>query len=253
MEALFISPYLLALLFLVVAFAYSSVGLGGGTSFTALLAIFGASYQAIPTVSLTLNVIVTAIGSGIFLHQRHGRLRLIGPFLATSLPLAYVGGSLDLSPGLFYGLLIVTLILVAGRIFLWKDAQMELDLNRKQKLSLALLLGALLGFIAGAVGIGGGIYLVPLVIVLGLGTEREAAACGAVFTGINSASGLIARVQHHPVEWMAVLPLVIAVGVGGVAGAWMGARRLSPRTMQKVLGGIVVLAIVLLARRMAIG
>lgn len=253
MENLLVSPYLLALLFLVVAFAYSSVGLGGGTSFTALLAIFGAGHQAIPTVSLTLNVIVTLIGSGIFLHQRYGRIRLIAPFLVASLPFAYLGGSLDLSPGLFYGLLLVTLVLVAGRIFLWKDARIGFDLSRNRKLALALLLGTLIGFIAGAVGIGGGIYLVPLVIVLGLGTEREAAACGAVFTGMNSASGLIARVQHHPIELTAILPLVAAVVVGGVAGAWMGARRLSPRALQRVLGGIVVVAILLLARRMVTG
>lgn len=253
MEELVVSPYLLALLFLIVAFAYASVGLGGGTAYTALLAVFGTSYLAIPTISLTLNVVVTAIGSWVFLSQRYGRLRLIAPFLVTSLPLAYVGGMLDLSPALFYGLLVITLVAVAMRIFLWKEPRMGADLSRGRQVVLAVLLGALIGFVGGSVGFGGGIFMVPLAVLLGLGTEREAAACGAVFTGINSASGLIARIQHHPIDGTAMLPLVVAVVAGGLVGARMGARCLSPRAMQKVMGGIALVAVVLLVRRVWIG
>lgn len=249
MEELLITPHLLALLFLVVAFAYSSVGLGGGTAYTALLAVFGASHLAIPTISLTLNVVVTAVGSWVFLRHRYGRLRLVAPFLVTSLPFAYVGGMLDLSPGLFYALLVLTLAAVAGRIFLWTDPRVGVDLGRGQQLALAVVLGALIGFVGGSVGFGGGIFVVPVAVLLGLGTEREAAACGAVFTGVTSASGLLARVQHHPVDWEAMLPLVVAVLIGGSVGAQAGSRRLSPRTMQKVMGVVAVVAAVLLVHR----
>ncbi len=253
MEELIISPYLLALLFLIVAFAYSSVGLGGGTSYTALLAVFGASYVVIPTISLTLNVLVTAVGSWVFLRHRHGRLRLIAPFLVTSLPFAYLGGMLDFSPEQFYVLLVLTLAAVAARIFLWKDPRVGVDLRRGQQLALASGLGALIGFVGGSVGFGGGIFMVPLAVLLGLGTEREAAACGAVFTSVTSVSGLLARVQHHPVDWSAVLPLVVAVLLGGVVGARMGSRRLTPRAMQRVMGAVVVVAAVLLVHRMWVG
>lgn len=253
MESLLIPTLLLAFLFLIVACAYASVGLGGGTAYTALLAVFGVSHVAIPTVSLTLNVLVTAIGSWVFLRHRHGRLRLIAPFLVTSLPLAYVGGTLALSPELFYVLLIVTLVAVAARIFLWKDPGVAVKLGRRQQLALATLLGALIGLVGGSLGFGGGIFVVPLVVLLGLGTEREAAACGAVFTCATSASGLLARLQHHPVDGEAVLPLVVAVLVGGLVGARMGARRLSARTMQRVMGIVVLVAAVLLMHRLWMG
>ncbi len=111
---------------------------------------------------------------------------------------------------------------------------------------MSLGLGTVFGLTAGIVGIGGGIYLVPLILILGLGTEREAAAAGAVFTWINSVAGLAARIQRLSVDWDALAPLAGAVAVGAALGAWMGASWLSRRTMQRVLGGIVLLAIALL-------
>lgn len=253
MESLLISPLGLAVLFFAISVAYASVGLGGGTAYTALLVIVGASYQAIPTVSLSLNVIATAIGSFVFLRARHGRASLILPFLLTSVPAAYVGGSLPVAPDVFYGVLFVTLVLVAVRIFVGKDVAIDLDLGRKQQIALSLAIGTVLGLVAGIVGIGGGIYLVPLIIIFGLGTEREAAACGALFTGINSVAGLAARMQHYAVEMADLLPLAGAVGVGALLGARMGASWLARRTMRRVLGGIVLLAIVLLIDELFIG
>lgn len=124
MEELLIPIPALALLCFGVTVAYASVGLGGGTAYTALLAILGASHQMIPTVSLLLNVVVTTIGSLIFLRARHGRAALIVPFVCTSVPAAYVGGLLPVSPEFFYGLLLGTL--VAVRIFVWDEAALDL-------------------------------------------------------------------------------------------------------------------------------
>jgi len=246
MDGLLISIPALALLCFGITVAYASVGLGGGTAYTALLAILGASYQMIPTISLLLNVVVTTIGSLIFLRAQHGRAPLIVPFVTTSVPAAYVGGLLPVSPDLFYGLLLGTLALVALRIFVWEDAALDIALKRPAESLLSRALGTGLGLVAGVVGIGGGIYLVPLILILGLGTEREAAAAGAVFTWINSVAGLAARVQRFAVDWVQLAPLAGAVAVGAVLGAWLGASWLSRRAMQRVLGGIVLLAIVLL-------
>lgn len=246
MDQLVISMPLLVLLCFSIAVAYSSVGLGGGTAYTGLLVIVGAGYETIPTVSLLLNVVVTGIGTVIFLRARHGRLRLILPFVSTSVPAAYVGGWLPVPPDVFYVVLLVTLVLVGIRLCTGKGVQRDLPLGRAGVLVLSLSLGTVLGLLAGVVGIGGGIYLVPLVILLGLGTEREAAAAGVVFTGINSVAGLAARVQRLPVDWAELAPLAVAVAVGGVFGAWMGASWLSRTTMRRVLGGIVVVAVLLL-------
>lgn len=246
MDALLIPLPLFALLCFGITLAYSSVGLGGGTAYTALMAILGVGYQMIPTVSLLLNVVVTTIGSLIFLQARHGRVGLILPFVSTSVPAAYVGGSLAVSPDVFYGLLLITLVLVAVRIFIWDDTALTLRLNRTQEITLSLALGTGLGLVVGIVGIGGGIYLFPLILILGLGTEREAAAASSVFTWINSGAGLAARLQRVAVDWIELAPLVGAVAVGAVLGAWMGASWLSRQTMRRVLGWIVVVAIVLL-------
>jgi uncharacterized membrane protein YfcA len=253
MEELVISPYLLAGLFLGITVIYASVGLGGGTAYTALLAIFGATHETIPTVSLTLNVIVTSLGSFAFIQQGYGRFRLIVPFLLTSIPASYLGGTLDLSPTLFYWILLVTLTVVAARIYLWDNTQIISGLNSKQEVTLSLITGTILGLIAGIVGIGGGIYLVPLIIMLGLGTEHEAAACGAVFTLINSASGLLARVQHFEIDWTATIPAIAAVTLGSIFGSYLGTHKISPQMLQKVLGVIIIVAIILLISRLLSG
>ena len=109
--------------------------------------------------------------------------------------------------------------------------------------------GAILGFVAGVTGIGGGIYLVPLIIILGLGSAKEAAACGAFFIWVNSVSGLLARLQYSSIDMYSLMPLVIGVVVGSVAGSLMGAGRFNPQTMQKILGSILILAIVLLGQK----
>ncbi len=249
MEELAIPLYIIAGLFFVVAFAYSSVGLGGGSSYTALMAIFGVSFLAIPTISLTLNLFVTSIGSFNFIRKKHARIRLILPFFISSIPMSYIGGSLKLPKDIFYWILLITLIFVAVRIYAWEKTSLKLNIGNIQQIILSLMAGSVLGLIAGIVGIGGGIYLVPLIIILGLGTEKEAAACGAIFIWANSLSGLMARLQHNPINIAEIIPLIIAVVLGGIFGSHLGSSKFSSNTMQKLLGGIIIIAIVFLAKK----
>lgn len=251
MTDLTISITLLAVIFSMVAFFYASVGLGGGSSYTALLAIFGATTVTIPMVSLTLNVLVTTVGSIIFLSQRHARLRLIAPFLISSIPMAYVGGMLHLPKILFYMVLLISLAFAAMRIYFPKETK-PLELDNQGKFFLALGCGAVLGLIAGIAGIGGGVYLVPLILLLGLGTAKEAAACGAFFIWVNSVAGLAARIQYNSIDLNPYMPLIIGAVVGGLAGSILGARRFEPRTMQKILGTVLVVAIFFLGKKIAI-
>ncbi len=116
MEAI-TSPYFLAVLFFLVALTYSSVGLGGGSSYTALMAVLGVSTLAIPLISLSLNIFVTTIGSFNFIRNRHARIKLILPFLISSIPMAYLGGALRLPKEIFYWILFISLIFASLSFF----------------------------------------------------------------------------------------------------------------------------------------
>lgn len=243
------SQYLLAALFFVVAFTYSSVGLGGGSSYTALMAVFGMSTLEIPMISLTLNLFATSVGSYNFVRNKHAKLRLILPFLISSIPMAYVGGALKVSKEIFYLILLASLVLVAARIYIWEKTTISFNLGQVGKFIISVLIGSLLGLIAGIVGIGGGVYLVPIIIILGLGTEKEAAACGVIFVWINSLSGLIARLQYNSIDLTNHIHLISAVLIGSALGSFMGSFKYSPKTMQRILGIIIIIAISLLTRK----
>ena len=253
MEPVVLSQYFLAVLFFIVAFAYSSVGLGGGSSYTALMAIFGMNILAIPMISLSLNLIVTSVGSFNFIRNKHAKIKLIAPFLITSMPMAYLGGTLTLQKEIFYWVLLLSLIFIALRIYFWKNISINLNIDQKGKILVSLLAGSVLGLVAGIVGIGGGIYLVPLIIILGLGTEKEAAACGAIFIWLNSISGLVSRYQYNSIDMTHYIPLIIAVLAGSTIGSFMGAYKFSPKVMDKILGVVIIVAIIFLIKKVIPG
>lgn len=241
------SPYFLAVLFCIVAFIYSSVGLGGGSSYTALMAIFGISTLAIPMISLSLNLFVTSVGSFNFIRNKHAKIKLILPFLISSIPMAYLGGSLKLQKEIFYWILLISLVFVAVRIYIWQNTTIKLNLNQNGKIIISLIAGSILGLVAGIVGIGGGIYLVPLILILGLGTEKEAAACGVIFIWLNSFSGLLSRFQYNSIDLTNYIPLIVAVLAGGTLGSFMGSFKFSPKAMEKILGAVIIVAILFLS------
>lgn len=249
MDQLFISPNILALLFFVVATAYSASGLGGGTTYTALLAVFGASHRAIPPVSLTMNVLVSAVATVNYLREGHGRIALIGPLVATSVPMAYLGGYIDVQAGLFYPILVAVLVIVGIRIFWWPDVDFASDWPRPARIGAVLTLGSVIGFVSGMIGIGGGILLVPLLTVFNLAEVREAAAAGAIYILANSLAGLGGHFQHYIPAPGDVAPLVVAVILGGFVGSRLSASHLQPETVRKIMGLIVFVAAVLLTVR----
>lgn len=249
MDMIIISPYFLAVLFFIVAFTYSSVGLGGGSSYTALMAIFGISTMAIPMISLSLNLFVTSVGSFNFIRNKHARIKLVLPFLISSIPMAYLGGSLKIPKEIFYWVLLISLVFVAVRIYIWQNTSIKFNIGQKEKIIISLIAGSVLGLVAGIVGIGGGIYLVPLIIILGLGTEKEAAACGAIFIWLNSCSGLLSRLQHNSIDLTNYIPLIVAVLAGGALGSFMGSFKFSPKVMEKMLGAVILVAISFLTKK----
>ena len=225
------------------------MGLGGGSSYTALMAIFGMNTLEIPMISLTLNLFATSVGSYNFVRNNHAKLKLILPFLISSIPMAYVGGALRLPTEIFYFILLASLVLVAARMYIWEQTTVKFNLGKVGKITISLIIGSVLGLIAGIVGIGGGIYLVPIIVILGLGTEKEAAACGVIFIWINSMSGLIARLQYNSIDLTNYIPLISAVLIGSALGSFMGSFKYSPKTMQKILGVVIIIAIFLLTKK----
>ena len=242
-------PVLLVLLFFLVALVYSSIGLGGGSSYTSLMALFGFNILAIPIISLTLNIMVTSVGSYNYIRNKQAKLNLILPFLISSIPAAYLGGSFQLSKQIFYWVLLITLSFVAWKIYFWQNNSQSIEIESKYKVIISLAAGSLLGLIAGIVGIGGGIYLVPLIIALNLGSQKQAAACGVIFVWFNSCSGLLSRMQNNPVELTSYLPVVIAVLIGGYLGSYLGAYKFSARFMEKILGLVIIVALVFLLKK----
>ncbi len=241
--------YFLPILFFFVSFFYSSVGLGGGSSYTAIMAIMGINYQLIPATSLTLNLGVTFIGMINFWKAGYGRINLIAPFLITSIPMSYLAGSVRLPELMFQIILTMTLLLVVSRIYFFDRLAFTYQLSNIEKWLLAIFLGSFLGFIAGAVGIGGGIYLVPLIITFGLGTTKEASAAGAMFVWFNSFAGLLPRLQSGVYNIKFIIPLVFAVLLGGFVGSYFGSVRFESIFIQKIIGALIILAIIFLIQR----
>lgn len=252
MTSLGISPelvWLLAGMFFIVAMLYSSVGLGGGSTYTAMLTIIGVNYFLIPTISLVLNLIVTFIGMVNYWRGGFVNLRLIAPFLLSSLPMAYLGGSIRLSRTVFLWLLMITLVIVVIRIYFGSDLSFRFKLTNRQKLLFSLALGGILGFIAGTVGIGGGIYLVPLMIMFSLATAKEAAAAGSAFIWLNSLTGIAARAQWTNLIPTDLVPLMVLVLLGGFVGSYMGSFKFKPVVIQKTLGVVIIIAIFFITRK----
>ena len=239
----------LPLLFFIVSFIYSSVGLGGGSSYTALMVIYGLNYKIIPTISLTLNIFVSFLGIINFWRYGYGRINLILPFLITSIPMTYIGGKLELPENIFYFILLCSLLVIITKIYFFNSTKISLKLYGFKKWSFILLSGGILGFIAGTVGIGGGIYLVPIIFIFGLGTEKEAAAAGIVFIFVNSIVGLIPRIRLQDINFGIITPLIMAVMIGGFLGSYLGSVKFKSNTIQKIMGIVLIIGIYSLFRK----
>lgn len=243
-----LSTWLIATIFFVVAAAYSSVGLGGGSSYTALLLLLGFNTLSIPVVSLSLNLLVTSFASYYFIRHGHLRLSILLPFLISSIPMAWIGGMIIVDTIVFQLLLLLSLSVVIARIYVFTETSLHLNLTRNMRFMVSVIAGAILGLLAGILGIGGGVYLVPLILILGLGNMKEAAACGAVFVWINSLTGLVSRLNFNHIDLTDFVPILIAVLLGGLIGSMNGSRRISKSALEKVLGSILIVAVFFLTR-----
>ncbi|MDT9598787.1 sulfite exporter TauE/SafE family protein [Sphingosinicella rhizophila] len=231
----------LALLMGVGAALYSSVGHGGASAYLALMAMFGISTEIMRPTALTLNLLVAGIATIGYARAGKFNLRLLLAFSATAIPCAFVGGMIHLSPEIYRPLVGITLWVAALRLA-WRPRQSVERPVRPPPLLVSLPCGALLGLLAGLTGTGGGIFLSPLILLFGWEEPRKTSGVAAAFILANSAAGLagnLSSVGQLPSE----LPiLLMAVGIGALAGIALGIRKLPQIWLLRLLALVLLIA-----------
>ena len=234
---------LLAILFLVTALLYSSVGFGGGSTYLALLLLWEIPYLVFPIIALSCNIIVVSGNCFNYIRAGNLNLRLLYPYLIGSIPLAYVGGSLAVEKQLFEILLFIVL-LVAGTLLLFnfKSYNDKEESYKETPIFVSVLIGGLLGFISGIVGIGGGIFLSPILFLIRAGKPKYIATTASLFILINSISGLIGQLTKNAVlaEIQNYWYLLIAVFVGGQIGNFLNLKIFPARILALVTAFLVL-------------
>ena len=234
---------LLAILFLATAIVYSSVGFGGGSTYLALLLIWGTPYFIFPVIALCCNIIV--VSGNCFNYIRAGNLnfRLLFPYLIGSIPLAYIGGSLPIEKRLFEILLFVILA-IAGTLLFFNFRSYD-DRERSYKeipKIISIFIGACLGFISGVVGIGGGIFLSPILFLIKAGRPKHIVTSASLFILINSISGIIGQLTKNAVleEIINYWYLLAAVLIGGQIGNFLNLKILPTRILVILTASLVI-------------
>jgi len=226
---------------LVAALLYSSVGHGGASGYLAAMALFGLAPAVMRPTALVLNLLVAAIGTIQFARAGHFSWRLFWPFAATSIPMAFVGGTITLPTTTYKQVLGGVLLVAAFRLFLSPKSGTG-EATRPVPVALALLIGCAIGILSGLTGVGGGIFLSPLLLVFGWTTPKTTAAISAAFIWVNSAAGLLGQLASvHAIPSVALL-WAVAAAAGGLVGAHFGSRRLAGVTLRRLLALVLVVA-----------
>ena len=233
----------LAILFLVTATLYSSVGFGGGSTYLALLLIWGIPYSIFPIIALSCNIIVVSGNSFNYVRAGNLNLKLLLPYLIGSVPLAYIGGSLPIEKRIFEILLFLVLLLAGSLLlFNFKSYDLVSQSYRKIPLLISILIGGIIGFISGVVGIGGGIFLSPVLFLLKNAKPKHIVTAASLFILINSISGIIGQVTKNDVleqikdYWY----LLIAVLIGGQIGNFLNLKIFPTRVMALITAFLVL-------------
>lgn len=229
--------------FLLVALLYSTVGLGGGSAYITAMVFVNVPKEIFPVIALSCNLLVAGQGALRFKKAGHFRWRLFWPFATTAIPFAYLGGTFQIPEKMFMIILACALFLSAARLLFWKAPARQMRTHERPVI-LDLSIGAALGLLAGITGIGGGIYLIPVLIFLKLATPHEASAVAGPFIVVNSIAGLFGQLSKGgSFDWHLFLPLAAAVIVGGFIGSKIGSTKLHASTLQKIVGVIMLIAV----------
>ena len=246
---------ILSILFFVTAILYSSVGFGGGSAYLALLLISGVPYFIFPMLALSCNIIVVSGNCFNYIRAGNLNLRLLIPYLIGSMPLAFIGGSLPIEKKLFEILLFLVLT-IAGILLLlnFRSYDNKEERYRKVPIIISILIGGILGFISGIVGIGGGIFLSPILFLIKAGRPKHIVTTTSLFILINSLSGIVGQLTKNAV--ISEIPnywfLLLAVLIGGQVGNFLNLKIFPTRILALVTSCLVLFVAIRIAYKLFI-
>jgi uncharacterized membrane protein YfcA len=226
---------------------YSSVGHGGASGYLAAMALFSIAPAVMKPTSLTLNILVATIATVRFYQAGYFSWRVLLPFALTSVPFAFLGGMLTLPSTIYQRVVGAVLLFAAYRLWMsFAKVQAQTEV-KSVPIPLALMLGAAIGLLSGLTGVGGGIFLSPLVLLAGWAETRQMSGVAAAFILVNSLAGLAGLWLKGNLASMQMLPGSIyvwgaAAVVGGLVGSELGRRRLATTTLRRVLAVVLVVA-----------
>ena len=239
----------LAALFALTALLYASVGFGGGSTYNALLVLNGTDYRILPAIALICNIIVVAGGSWRFWQAGHIRLARILPWIVLSVPAAWLGGRLVVSETLFIGVLGVSLLIAGLQLTLERKQMVEEGAAQHVVRPVSYAVGGGIGFLSGMVGIGGGIFLAPVLYLLRWGGPREIAGTASIFILVNSLAGLVGQVMKLEAEYGVASAtdllreywlLFPAVLIAGQIGSRLGSVRIPPLLVKRLTAALIL-------------
>jgi len=236
MEHLFLAFFL----FMAIAFLYSSVGHAGASGYLAIMSLLSFPIESIKPMSLVLNIVVSLIATYKFLKEGCFDRKVFVSLAVTSIPCAFIGGYVKVNPEWFKVGAGIFLILAAALLLLRKYIKASEEI-KSLNLPLALVIGAIIGLISGLLGIGGGIFVSPIIITLGWATIRNTSGIAALFILCNSILGLLGHYLSIKTIDFNIVYWVIAVSIGGFIGAHYGAKRFRNEVI------LILLSIVLLS------
>jgi len=244
---------LLAALFFLTALLYASVGFGGGSTYTALLIVADTDYRLVPVIALTCNILVVSGNTARYGRQGLIDLKKIWPLIVLSTPAAWIGGRLEISETVFVGLLWIALLIAGLRLLVTRPPRQNV-LARTTAPLVNAIIGGGIGFYAGLVGIGGGIFLAPILHFLHWGTAKQIAACCSFFILVNSISGAGGQLMKlgdtaKLADAFAYWPVIPAVLIGGFIGNHYGVFKFSETVLKRVTGGLILVVAIRLAIR----
>ena len=234
---------ILSILFFVTALIYSSVGFGGGSTYLALLLLWGIPYTIFPLIALACNIIVVSGNSFNYIRAGNLNLKLLLPYLFGSIPFAFIGGSIQIEKELFEILLFFVLG-TAGILLLLNFKSYENNSTSYKALPvyLSFIIGVILGFVSGIVGIGGGIFLGPILYLFRAAKPKHITTAVSLFILINSIFGIIGQLTKNQnlIEIKEYFYLLLAVFIGGQIGNYLNLKLFSTKTLALITSILVI-------------